>query len=49
MYVVEIAEWLDTKSSAKLGGFQFQLEVSSHTEKLRYNETICLWMTIYLF
>ena len=36
----------------KLGGFQSQLEasyVSSHTEELWYNETVCLWMTIYIY
>ena len=40
----------DTKSNAKLGGFQSQLEASyapSHTEELWYNEAVCLWMTIY--
>ena len=50
MYVVEIAERLDAMSSVKLGGFRSQLEVSgvsSHTEVMRYYETICLWMTIY--
>ena len=41
----------DTKSSVKLGGFQFQLQgpyVSSHIEELWYNETVCLWM-IYIY
>ena len=35
-------------SSVKLGGFQSQFEashMSSHTEMLWYNETVCLWMT----
>ena len=34
-----------------LVGFQSQLQVSymsSHTEELWYNETVCLWMKIYL-
>ena len=46
-----LAEWYDTKSNIKLGGFQSQLQasnMSSHTEKLWYNETVCLWMTIYI-
>ena len=45
-----LAEWYDIKSNIKLGGFQSQLQasyMSSHTEELRYNETVCLWMTIY--
>ena len=44
-------ERYDTKSNVKLGGFQSQLEVScvsSHTEELWYNETVCLCMTIYI-
>ena len=47
-----MAEWLDTDSSVKLGGFRSQFEtscVSSATEKLWYNETVCLWMIIYNF
>ena len=47
-----LAEWYDTKSNVELGGFQSQLQasyVSSHTEKLWYNETLCPWMTIYIF
>ena len=47
-----LAEWYDTKSNVKLGGFQSQLEVSyvySHTEELWYNETICQWMILYLY
>ena len=47
-----IAERYDTKSNVKMGRFQSQLEVSnvsSHTEELRYNETVCLWMTIYIY
>ena len=46
------AERYDTKSNVKLAGFlsQFQASyVSSHTEELWYNETVCLWMTIYLY
>ena len=45
-----LAERYDTKSNVKLGGFRSQLQasdVSSRTEELWYNETVCLWMTIY--
>ena len=45
------AERYDTKSNVKSEGFRFQLQasfVSSHTEELWYNETACLWMTIYI-
>ena len=41
-----LAEWSDTKSNIKLGGFRSQLHVSylsSHTEELWYNETVCRW------
>ena len=44
--------WSDTKSNVKLGGFQSQLQVSwvsSHTEELWYNETVCLGVTIYIY
>ena len=47
-----LAERYDTESNVKLVGFQYQLEasyVSSHTEELWYNETVCLWMTIYMY
>ena len=47
-----LPEWSDTKSNVKLGGFQSQLQVSnvsSHTEELWYNETVCLRMTIYIY
>ena len=47
-----LAECYDTKSNVKLGGFQSQLQasyVSSHTEELWYNETVSLWMTIYIY
>ena len=47
-----MTERYDYKSNVKLGEFQSQLEasyVSSHTEKLSYNKTVCLRMTIYLF
>ena len=43
---------LDTMSSVKLGGFRSELEascVSSHTEELRFKETVNLWMTIYIY
>ena len=48
---IYIAERYDIKSNVKLAGFQSQLEascVSSHTDELRYNETVCLSMTIYM-
>ena len=41
----------DIKSNVKLSGFRSELQasyVSSHTEELWYNETVCLWMTIYI-
>ena len=47
-----LAEWYDTQSNVKLGGFESQLQasyVSSHTEELWYNETVYLWMTIYIY
>ena len=47
-----LAEQYDTKSNVKLDMFRSQLQasyVSSHTEELWYNETVCLWMTIYIF
>ena len=47
-----LAEQYDTKSNVKLGGFWCQLQasyVSSHTEELRYDETVYLWMTIYIY
>ena len=47
-----LAEWYDTKSNVKLGGFRPQLQASymfSHTEELWYKEIICLWMTIYIY
>ena len=40
-----VAEWWDIKSNVNLGRFQFQHEascVSTHTEELWYNETVCL-------
>ena len=40
-----LAERYDTKSKVKLGGSRCQLQasyVSSHTEELWYNETVCL-------
>ena len=52
MYVTEMAEWLDAMSSVKFGMFwsPFQASsVSSHTEELWYNETVCLRMTIYIY
>ena len=47
-----MAEWYKTKSNVKLDGFQSHLEasyVSSHIQELRYNETLCLWMTMYIY
>ena len=47
-----LAERSDTKSNVKLGGFRFQFQASyasSHAEELWYNETVCLWMTIYIY
>ena len=47
-----LAERFDTKSNVKLVGFRSHLQasyVSSHTEELWYNETVCLWMTIYIY
>ena len=46
-----LAERYHTKSNVKLGKFRSQLKVayvSSHTEDLWYNETVCLRMTIYI-
>ena len=46
-----VVERYDTKSNVKLGGFRSHLEASnrsSNTAELWYNETICLWMTIYM-
>ena len=47
-----LVERSDTKCNVKLGGFRFQLQasyVSSHIEELWYNETVYLWMTIYIY
>ena len=47
-----LPEKYDTKPNVKLGGFRSQLQasyVSSHTEQMWYNETVCLWMTIYIY
>ena len=47
-----LPEQYDTKSNVNLGGFRSQLQasyVSSHTEKLWYNETVCLPMAIYIY
>ena len=46
-----LAERSNTKSNVKLGAFRSQLQasnVSTYIEELGYNETVCLWMTIYL-
>ena len=50
-YVAEMAEELDTMSSVKIGGFRSKLEASrvcNPREEPLYNETVCLWGTIYL-
>ena len=47
-----LAKRSDAKSNVKLGRFwsRFQASyMSSHTEELRYNETVRLWMTIYIY
>ena len=44
-----LAEQSDTMSNVKLAAFRSQLQasyVSSHSKELRYNETVCLCMTI---
>ena len=46
-----LAELSDSKSNVELSGFQSRLQasyMSSHTEELWYNETVYLWMTIYI-
>ena len=46
-----LTEGYDTKSNVKLGGFRSQFQVSyvsSHTEELRYNETVCPYIYIYI-
>ena len=45
-------EWYDTKSNIKFDGFWSKHQasyMSSHTEELRYNQTVCQWMTIYIY
>ena len=52
IYIHLLVEWSNTKSNIKLGRFWSHLQasyVSSHTEELRYNETVCLWMTVYIY
>ena len=47
-----LAEQYETKSNIKLGGFRSHVQasyLSSYTEELLYNKTVCLWMTIYIF
>ena len=46
--VLLLAEWYNTQSDVNLGEFQVPY-VSSHTEELWYNETFCLWITIYIY
>ena len=46
-----LAEWYDTKSTVKLGGFRSQLQASSassHAEELWYNETV-IYIYIYIY
>ena len=45
------AKRYDIKSNIKLGRIRSQHQapyMSSHTKELWYNETVCLWMTIYI-
>ena len=47
-----LAERYNIKSYVKLYGFQSQLQVSyvsSYTDESWYNNTVCLWMTIYIY
>ena len=47
-----MAERLDTMSGVMLDEFRSQFEascVSSYSEELWYNETVCLWMTEYIY
>ena len=48
-----LTEQSDTKSNVKSGGFWSWLQVfymSSHTEELWYNETVCCgWQYIYIY
>ena len=46
-----MAERYDTKSNVKFAGFQSQLEASYVLTTLKswYNETACMWMTIYIY
>ena len=47
-----LAERYDTKSNVTLGGFPSKLQVSyvsNHTEELWCDETVCQWMTIYIY
>ena len=47
-----LGERYDTNSNVRLGGFRSQLQasfVSSNTEELWYNETVCGWLYIYIY
>ena len=47
-----LAKRYDIKSNVNLGGFRSQLQasyVSSHTEESWYNDSYCLWMTVYIY
>ena len=47
-----MAERHDTLPKVKVGGLRFQFEVSymsGHTEELRLNKTVSLWMAIYVY
>ena len=51
MWGRRMAEWR-YRSSVRIGEFRSQFEassVSSPTEDLWFNETVCLWMTIYIY
>ena len=46
-----LTERYDNKCNVILSGFRSQLQasyVSSHTEELWFNETVCLWMIVYI-
>ena len=47
-----LIEQYNNISNVKLGGFRSPLQVSyvsSLAKELWYNETVCLWMTLYIY
>ena len=47
-----LVERSETKSNVMLDGFRSRFRasyVTSHTEEFWKNETVCLWMTIYIY